>query len=143
MPRLEPHSFVVNNSALLKPGTAFKIYASSLEPVRISTVGDKNFFAAQKAWRLLIQDFPVQKKYGRRLLAPAFSGSALSVFEGIASSNLYCETEELWDLARDRLCNSSHQRQIRTMFNKMTWREGREDLNQFAHRLQAAALALA
>ena len=32
---------------------------------------------------------------------------------------------------------------MRTMFNKTTWREGREGLNQFAHRVRAAALALA
>ena len=103
VPRLEPHPFGVGDSDLLKWATAFKIYTSSLEPVRISTAGDRNFFAAQKAWRRLIQDFPVQKKYERRLLASAFSGTALSVFEGIASSNLHCETEELWDLARNRL----------------------------------------
>lgn len=100
----------VDSNDVLKPGTAFQIYDKSLEPVRISVAGDKNFFAAQKAWMRLTQDFPVQEKHHRCLLACAFSGTALSIFEDIASSNLGLGAEELWRLAGERLCNASHQR---------------------------------
>lgn len=60
----------------------------------------------------------------------------------MVSSNQGYGAEELWSLAEERFCNVSHQQQMRTSFNKMTWREGKERLNNFAHRVRAAALAL-
>ena len=122
--------------------SAYRIYSKSMEPLKVSRPGDPKFFAARKAWKRLCQDFPVQQGCHRRLLACAFSGTALAIFEDVTSTHLDADANTLWETLQGRLCSSSHQRSLRIGFDTMEWEEGRETIGQFAQRLRTAAVAL-
>lgn len=84
----------------------------------------------------------MRKDVHRRLFPRAFSGSALAIFEQVASKDLDLNTDELWELLQAHLCDSSHQRITRMTFDTMAWEERKEQLSAFAHHLRVAALAL-
>ena len=124
------------------PHNAFKIYYKALEAVSVRNPGDGNFFAAKKAWKRLCQEFPVQKGTYRRLLPCVFSESALAIYESVAAEYLDADAEELSRMLEGRLCNASHRRSLHLRFNNMSWREGKESIEEFAIRVRASALAL-
>lgn len=131
-----------NPSDFYPPQTAYRTYSKSMNPVKMSKPGDPHFFAARREWRRILQDFPVSPGLHRRLLVCAFSGTALAIFEEIASAHLDTDADDLWVLLNDRLCNGSHQRSLRVAFDMMEWDDGIESIKQCAHRLRAAAVKL-
>ena len=122
--------------------TAFKVYSKAMQSVTVSKPRDGNFFAAKKAWKRLCGEFLVPEGTHRRLFPCVFSGSALTIYESVAAAVLDADAKELWELLEGRLCNASHRRSLRLRFNSISWREGREIVEEFAIRVRASALAL-
>ena len=61
-----------------------KLYSDSLRNTRVSKVPDFKFETAFMTWKRLLRDTPVPEEYRRALMALAFEGVALKIFEETA-----------------------------------------------------------
>ena len=121
-----------------------KLYSDSLRNTRVSKVPDFKFETAFMTWKRLLRDTPVPEEYRRALMALAFEGVALKIFEEAAmeAAEKGETSDQLWEKLRERICNSSHIISLRSQIMNVKYDERRESISQYATRLRTMSLNL-
>ena len=122
--------------------TIHRIYSDSLRNTRVSKIPDFKFETAYMTWHRLLKDIPALVMTQRALMALAFEGVALSVFEQTSAQHLNETPEQLWERVREKLCNKSHIISLRSDFMNIRWDERRETLSQYSTRLSTMSMNL-
>lgn len=124
--------------------TIHRMYGDSLRNTRVSKVPDFKFETAYMTWHRLLADVPVPVDRQRALMALAFEGVALKIFEQTALISVRNREspEQLWQRLREKLCNKSHIISLRSQFMNIRWNEKRESIAQYSTRLRNMAMNL-
>ena len=124
--------------------TIHRLYSDSLRNTRVSRVPDFKFETAYMTWHRLQRDIPIPESRQRALMALAFEGAALKIFEQTASisARLMETPEQLWLRLREKICNKSHIISLRSDLMNVKWDERRESIAQFSNRLRTMAMNL-
>ena len=124
--------------------TVHRLYSDSLRNTKVAKVPDFKFETAYMTWHRLLADIPIPVDRQRALMALAFEGVALKVFEQTAalSARLHESPEQLWQRLREKLCNKSHIISLRSQLMNVKWDEKRESVAQYANRLRTMSMNL-
>ncbi len=69
----------------------------------------------------------------------AFKGTALKLYEQTRTANPMADTDTMWMLLEEKLCNRSHIISLRSKYLNMKWNEKKESLTEYAERLRDVA----